>query len=301
MLSTALLIAIIGISAMLAARVEHRALVDTEAAVKADFGAQSLMDLGLYWITADSNWRTTYTADTWTSPLVTDSMTLRFKLVDEIDGNLANDPTQPVRLYAKAVVGRAVRMESVLCQPASGWNLVINGGFESGLTGWYSRKAALESRTDNPHSGTFYVRVKARTDVTDGLGQKLTSGIERGSTYQIDIWVKLKSGTDTLIVGLLTNSTRSGYSELYGTPTAIGTAWQKVTTILTPTWEGVLLSADLHMRTADKQAEFDVDDVSMIEQSTQPTLVPIPGTWRQEIRTGTPAMVPEGTAVPMPS
>lgn len=300
-LSVALLITIIGVSAVLAARVEQRALVDTEAAAKADCGVASMVDLGLYWITADSNWRTTYVNDTWSTALVTDGMTLRGKLVDEIDGNLADDPTEPVRLYAKAVVGRAVRIESVLCQPRSGWNLVNNGGMESGGVGWYTSHGTIEVRTDSPHSGTDYVRVKGRTLVTDGLGQKLTNGIKSGSTYQIDVWVKMKSGTDALVVGLLTNSTRSGSTSLYGTATTIGTTWQKVTTILTPTWNGVLLSANLYMYTTATKTEFDIDDVVMTEQGTQPALIPIPGTWRQEIRTGTDPLLYPGEAVPLPS
>jgi hypothetical protein len=300
-LSMALLITLIGVSATLATRVELRALVDTEAAAKADFGATSITDLALFWVSANTNWRTAYANNTWTAPLVADGMTLRYKLVDELDGNLANDPTQPVRLYAKAIVGVAVRMESVLCQPTGGWNLVTNGSMESGSTGWYTRNGAFEVRTDAPHSGADYVRVKGRTLVTDGLGQRLTSGIKSGTSYQIEVWVKMRSGSDQLVVGILTNSTGSGATAQYGAATAIGNAWQKVTTVVTPTWNGVLVSADLYMYTTATKTEFDIDDVMMTNQGTGPALIPIPGTWRQEILTGTPPVVPVGGAVPLPS
>ena len=283
-LGMVLIVTVIGISAMLAARVEWRALADTEATTKAECGAASIMDLALFWISADRNWRTTYTSGTWTAAVVADGMTLRFKLVDELDGNLANDATQPVRLYAKAIVSPAVRIESVLCQPNYGWNLVANGGMENGGAGWYTRNGTIEIRTDGAHSGVDYVRVKGRTLVTDGLGQTLTGGLKNGTTYQIEIWVCMKSGSDSLVVGLLTNSTVSGSTATVSAGTAISTAWQKVTVTLTPTWSGLLLSSDLYMATTTTKTEFNVDDVVVSEQGTLPALIPIPGTWRQEIR-----------------
>jgi Tfp pilus assembly protein PilX len=301
-LGVALLITIIGISAMLAARVEHRALVDTEAAVKADFGATSITDLALFWITADYNWRTTYTNNTWTPALATDGMTLRFKLVDELDGNLANDPTQPVRLYAKAIVGRAVRLESVLLQPTPSPNLLSNADMENGTTGWLSWNCSLTAKTTLPHAGAQCLLISSRGSIDAEAYQLVTSSVQNGTTYYVEIWAKTKAGTEQVTISLkiVTGASTKPFTT---TPTTVGTTWTKVSGTLTPTWTGTLTEARCRTFTypSGGTSDYYIDDAILVEQGTKPVLTPIPGTWRQEIRTGTPAIIPDGGAVPQPS
>jgi len=40
-------------------------------------------------------------------------------IVDEVDGNLSDDPTEPVRIYGAANVGKTSRAYSVLAAPSS--------------------------------------------------------------------------------------------------------------------------------------------------------------------------------------
>ena len=99
-LAVAMLVTGIGLSALLAVRVERRTTSVTEAAVQARLSASSLIEVAFLRIAQDHRWRNTYTHDVWTSDETVDGVTYAFKLLDEHDGDLANDTNQPVRLFA---------------------------------------------------------------------------------------------------------------------------------------------------------------------------------------------------------
>jgi hypothetical protein len=113
-LSTALLVTCIGLSSLLAVRVERRTAAVTQAAVQARFGAASFLEVVVLRIAQNPTWRSSYTHNVWTSDETVDGITYTFKFVDEQDGDLSDDAYQPARLYAKASVGEAVRIYSVL-------------------------------------------------------------------------------------------------------------------------------------------------------------------------------------------
>lgn len=119
-MGVSVIVTVIGLSALLATRVEFRAVRLNEAATSARFAVASGMELGILRISADADWRNTYVHDEWTSEEDILGAACRFKLVDEQDGDLANDPSQPARFYAKATVSEAVRMYSVLLEPPIG-------------------------------------------------------------------------------------------------------------------------------------------------------------------------------------
>ncbi len=116
LLGVSMIVTVIGLSALLGTRVELRTAGLTEAATQARYSAASGLELVLLRIATDPKWRTTYSNDTWTAEETILDVAFSFKLVDEQDGDLANDLTQPVRLFAKAIVGDAVRIYSVLLE-----------------------------------------------------------------------------------------------------------------------------------------------------------------------------------------
>lgn len=108
-----MMVAVIGMSAIALTRVQTRIANANRDVTKARFYSQSLIDVVLLRLAGNANWRNTYTDDTWSTAETVGDVTLQFKLVDE-DGDLADDAADPVRLYAKATVGQAVRIVSVL-------------------------------------------------------------------------------------------------------------------------------------------------------------------------------------------
>lgn len=65
-------------------------------------------------------WRATTDDDQWQSARAYAGATIRVKFVDEIDGELDNDNTQPFRVYTQAQSGDAVRLYSVELIPLEG-------------------------------------------------------------------------------------------------------------------------------------------------------------------------------------
>ena len=116
LLGVSMIVTVIGLSALTAARIRRRAAEGTNDAAEACLYAQSAVDLALFWIGSDLFWRYRYASDAWTQERAIGRGTFSFKLVDELDGSLTNDPEHPVRLHAKATVGDAVRIYSVLLQ-----------------------------------------------------------------------------------------------------------------------------------------------------------------------------------------
>jgi type II secretory pathway component PulK len=97
-LLTAMIVAVIGISALTITRVELRSAEGAKDTIEARFYAQSALEIGSHLINGDRNWRTAYSSGVWVAEQSIGTGTYAWKLVDEQDGDLANDPSQPVRL-----------------------------------------------------------------------------------------------------------------------------------------------------------------------------------------------------------
>ncbi len=287
-LGISLLVVIIGLSTLLAVRVERRAASATEAAVQARLGAESVTDLALCWITADSNWRSTYTSGTWAAAQTVDGTTFSLKLVDELDGNLANDPTQPVRLYGKAVAGEAARISSLQLTPRPVVNLLPNADMEAGTTNWNSWNCSLTVRTSEQHGGAKCLLIAPRYSSDAEAYQLVTSTIQSGKTYNVELWAKMNAGgglgTDRVTISLKITTT-TGVQLFITASTTVSTTWTKVSGTLTPTWTGTLTEARWRTFTypSGGTSQYFIDDAVWSERDTRPPLIPVPGTWRQDV------------------
>ena len=278
-LSVALLITGIGLSSIWAMRVQRRIAGVGEAVVQARVAAGSFLEVALLRIANNLSWRSAYTHDVWIADETVDDVSYTFKLVDEQDADLANDDTQPVRLYAKATVGDAVRIYSVLLQAAPPSNLLSNGDIESGVTPWASMGCDLEIHTDEPHGGAACLWVKNRGGDWDGPRQDIAGQITEGATYEAEVWVKLDDFSENVRLVLWMDTSLDYYSVYYAWESA-GTTWTQVGGIVTPTWEGELLEAYWEVETAWSNQEFKIDDAVM----RPPRRVSVvPGNWRREV------------------
>jgi hypothetical protein len=118
-MGAAAMIGVIGLSGMLAARIQQRGVALGNDWNEAAFLAQSGIELGIARINADPNWRTNYVSGVESAAIPLGSGSASFKLVDAAlglpggDGSLNNNSFDPVRLYGYGRVGDAVRVFSV--------------------------------------------------------------------------------------------------------------------------------------------------------------------------------------------
>lgn len=116
-LSVSMIVTVIGLSALMATRIQRRTFEGSTDAGIARRYAQSAIDLALLKIKQDPNWRQTYFHNTWVTDQSIGSGTFKWKLVDTIDTDLSNDNTHFARLIAWGMEGNATQKESVLLEP----------------------------------------------------------------------------------------------------------------------------------------------------------------------------------------
>ena len=116
-LGVSTLIAVIGLSALTKVRINQRQARQGTARSTAQSLAMSAVDHALAIIDATPQWRTMLRNDVESAEFKLGDGTFTWKLVDEVDGNLENDPSQLVRLRGTGRSGDAVQMYAVQLQP----------------------------------------------------------------------------------------------------------------------------------------------------------------------------------------
>lgn len=300
-LGAAMIVAVLGVSALMAVRVHRRVAEASGEVLRARFAAESIIDLAAFRIASDPNWRSAYTHDEWTpTEALGGDIGFQFKLVDERDGDLADDPSQPVRLYGRAAAGDAVRIYSVLLTPDGGPlannSRFTNPGFEDGTTGWLgessidSSTSTLNTTTDGPRGGSRALRVTDRSGGAAGPAYNLVGVLENGKTHTVEMWVRVTSGTETFGFTRYMESGGSGSSSISNSTsigTSVGQEWTLVTETFTPSWSGDLIEAYIKVRTGGGGTDFDVDDARLVvEGETETEVVSMRiehGSWRREV------------------
>jgi hypothetical protein len=116
-LGVSVLVAVIGMGTLLTARIATRAAAGANDAAEADALATSAIEQALAMQNTHADWRKRYSSGAETPPQSMGRGTFTWRAVDEYDGDLADDPGQPVRLYGTGTVGKAKRVYSVLLRP----------------------------------------------------------------------------------------------------------------------------------------------------------------------------------------
>ena len=74
-------------------------------------------------------------------------------------------------------------------QPQSGPNLVIDGGFETGIAGWSSwNGATLDASNAQAHSGAQSLHATNRPNANQFAVYSLTSKVQTNTTYSVSAW-----------------------------------------------------------------------------------------------------------------
>ncbi|MCK4343308.1 MAG: hypothetical protein KAY37_16460 [Phycisphaerae bacterium] len=105
--SSALLVTLIGVSAVLAVRVRHRSIQGDKSFIAARGYAQSAVDLGLYTIANDPDWRTNYPNGAWFSDRSLGNGSITLTGVDPDDGDLSDSEGDSLVLVGTGNSGEA--------------------------------------------------------------------------------------------------------------------------------------------------------------------------------------------------
>ncbi len=290
-LGAATLLTILGLSGLLAVRIELRGARTGEAAAKARVAAASALELALLRVGSDDLWRKNYKHDVWTAEETVGEATCQFKVACQVDNSLLDHEGHPARLYAKARVGDATRVYSVLINDVEVelTDFTHNGDFESGAEGWDNvgwwdeAVCNLQAVTDPRPSGDLCLRVDNRASNYAGPMQDVTAVVEKGKDYTLTAWVRMIERADSAMFGLYVETTSGGVSPLY-TRRGVTTEWTEVAATFTATWSGELDRAYIAFATQTTTQPFLVDKVVLTERDGGTALViaPVPGTWRRE-------------------
>src|SRR5437773_6647095 len=118
-LATSLLVSIVGLSVLTVAQINARASRQGNESIQAELLAESAVEYALSALAADANWRTTYTSGSLTTGKTLGHGSISFKLVDENDGSLGNNTTDPVRVYGFGQVNSTVKVYSAQLVPTT--------------------------------------------------------------------------------------------------------------------------------------------------------------------------------------
>ncbi|MBB6429260.1 hypothetical protein [Algisphaera agarilytica] len=113
-LAVSSIVGVIGLSALMAVRLQNTDIETRADAVQAQQFADSMLRVIHTRLTNNSSWRTTHTHDTWTSnEVIAQGGFMRYVIRDEGDSDLADADTDPARLVVRVKYGDAVRLASL--------------------------------------------------------------------------------------------------------------------------------------------------------------------------------------------
>lgn len=282
-----MIVTVIGLSAVAVIRLEARAAVEERDLAQAAHLAFSSVEHALLTLDDTADWRTGFTHGVAAAEHSLAPGTFYWVLKDP-DGDLADDDTDPVRLYGIGQVGDVARVSSVQLEPSPeivGANLLSNAEMENGVSGWSPfpspSSCALQTQTDAPHGGGQCLQALNR-EVASGPSQDITASLTNGATYDSSIWVKMQEGqTRTVQVTIHVDSTGNGEASFSFTVPGVGDSWTHVSGTLTLAWSGTLNGARWSISTLTGNEQFDIDDASLVEVLCPAgKMQPIAGTWR---------------------
>jgi hypothetical protein len=116
-LGTSLIVGMLGISALVGQRIQNRVVVASADIRQAQLNASSAVEMGLLVMKQESNWRTNYANGSWFTARDTGAGTCSLEVIDPLDGNLANDPDDPVVITGVGYRGDAQQRVQLTVEP----------------------------------------------------------------------------------------------------------------------------------------------------------------------------------------
>ncbi len=147
-------------------------------------------------------------------------------------------------------------------------NLLPNGGFESGTTGWSVWGATLSVSSD-AHSGSSAAMVSNRNNPWDAIVVDVKNLLVNGQEYVLGAWIKLSGPAVNLRATLgITVDGVSSYISFFWTAAPVSGSWVYYTDSKTISWTGNLEGANLYFENesvGSVYSDYLIDDVSFSE------------------------------------
>jgi hypothetical protein len=137
-LGSAMIIALLGMCALIGQRIENRLVVASTDIRQAQLNANTAVESALLTMKQDVNWRTNYSNGNWFTNRSTGTGTCTANVVDPIDGSLSNNPDDPLTITGIGYSGQAQQRIQVTIDPrktplsclrsavAAGGNITLN-------------------------------------------------------------------------------------------------------------------------------------------------------------------------------
>jgi len=116
-LGTSLIVALLGMSALMAQRIQNRITTASAHIRQAELNAQTAVEIGLLTMKQNANWRMTQPHGRWFSDRSTGSGKCSLDVIDPVDANLANSAEQPVVIRGIGYSGRAEQRIELTVDP----------------------------------------------------------------------------------------------------------------------------------------------------------------------------------------
>ena len=168
----------------------------------------------------------------------------------------------------KSTTGPTWRFTTAASGGGGSGNLVANGGFESGISGWTGYGSAFLTQGTEGHTGTHSLSLKGPSATTDfgcdDTPNAVTTVAKNGAIYRFSAWVKspANKGKVGLKVFEYLGSTQQG-GTANSPQVTLTSSWQQLSYDYTVRTAGTTLSLRINDHPAAKSETFLVDDVSV--------------------------------------
>ncbi|MFC1653074.1 hypothetical protein ACFL3F_05075 [Planctomycetota bacterium] len=176
-LSTSVMVTVIGLAALYAVRVQRRTLEMTENSGSARLCAQAAVELGLHYVSSDTDWRTNRTNGTWLSDQTLGQGSFSLTGIDPVDGDLTNSDLDPViltgtgnhgfaqqKIQVRLIPGEIQGLDCLTAALHVGGDLILASATEA-----IDVNSALVSCNEKViNSGTIYGDVDANSVIEEG-------------------------------------------------------------------------------------------------------------------------------------
>jgi len=147
-------------------------------------------------------------------------------------------------------------------------NLITNGGFENGSSGWSVWGATLSTTTD-AHAGSYAGKVSNRKNPWDAIVTDITKIIGNGQTYVLSAWIKIPDpAVNSRATIALNVDGVTTYTNYFYTNSPVIGSYTFYTQTFTLSWTGNLISANLYFENESVggvYSDYLVDDVQLIK------------------------------------
>jgi len=158
------IVMIIGVSAIMAVRVQGRTVALNSDVIAARNHAQSAIEWGRLMIARDDQWRTTRGAGVWLADMPIGDGSMSLTVLDPVDENIANSKYDRVRLIGTGVQGRAVQTLQVDLDPITTMPTALNSALHAQQR-IYAKKPLIVIGGPSSSNGNFRRDVPVVTDV----------------------------------------------------------------------------------------------------------------------------------------